>query len=439
MFGGVGRLSRPKYQTSVSVSFGYDDNIFQTPRDNTPQLIPGISLTTGQPEERVVQEAIPGGQPIFELKRVFTTPDGPRVLRPVKVGVTEGQPEIREPVLVNLPAGEPTGSFFSRASFGFQMTQFTRRSLLTADLTGGETYYWNKEEDPAEFNGSVSLTWLYRFTPRLQVTAQVNSAYLSQPDLSRPDTPERQIRGDLLNTLARVDAAYRFTPRFSMTLSTNYAGNRYTEAAEQTGDYDNWTVGVQATYLWKARLSLLTEFRHSLIQYSQNSSLNASTDYLLVGGDFALNPRLAGSIRVGVARKSFEAGGTQATPYAETTTIYRSTARSSVSWLNRFGFEEAFSPEQKRLVYRSTIAYLYAFTPRLRGTAAINLIHEILTNDKTDLDIGQDTFDANLGLDYQWTRDLSVNAGYSFTLVDSSVENTSYFRNRVSVGASYAF
>jgi hypothetical protein len=420
------------------VSFGYDDNIFQTPRDNTPQIIPGISATTGQPEQRVIQEADPGGQPIYELKPVFAA-GGTVVYRPVRVGFTEPKPEITEPVLVNLPAGEPTGSFFTRANFGFQMTQFTRRSLLTVDLSGGETYYFNREDDPSEFNGSVSATWLYRFTPRLQVTAQLNSAYLSQPDLSRANTPERQIRGDIINTLGRVDAAYRFTPRFSMSFTVNYAGNRYTEVAEQVSDFDNITVGVQATYLWKPRWSLLTEFRHSVIQYPKNAPLYASTEYLLVGTDFALNPRLTGSLRIGAAMKQFDSGGKQTSPYAETTTIYRSTARSTVSWANRFGFEEPFSPDDQRLVYRSTIQYIYAFTPRIRGSAAVNLIHELTTNDKTNTDLAQDTFDATLGLDYQMTRDLSLNASYTFTLVNSNVDLASYYRSRISVGASYAF
>src|SRR4030095_13266462 len=82
LLGGVGRLSRPHYASSVSLSFGYDDNIFQTPRDNTPQIIPGISATTGQPEVRVIQEAQPGGQPIYELRPVFVTGGKPFVYRP---------------------------------------------------------------------------------------------------------------------------------------------------------------------------------------------------------------------------------------------------------------------------------------------------------------------------------------------------------------------
>ena len=47
--------------------------------------------------------------------------------------------------------------------------------------------------------------------------------------------------------------------------------------------------------------------------------------------------------------------------------------------------------------------------------------------------------DATLGIDYQMTKDLSLNASYTFTLLNSNIENTSYYRNRVSVGGTYAF
>jgi len=224
-----------------------------------------------------------------------------------------------------------------------------------------------------------------------------------------------------------------------MTLSANYTGNRYTEPVEQLSDFDSWTVGVQATYLWKPKWTLLTEFRYTLTRYPQNAPLDSTTQYALVGGEFALNPRLTGSLRFGAAMKSFDSGGKQTSPYAETTTVYRSTARSTVTWTNRFGFEEPFSVGDERLVYRSSIQYLYAFTPRLRGSAAVNLIHELDTNGATGLDVAQDTFDATVGVDYQWTKDLSVNASYSFTLLNSNIEFTSYYRNRISVGASYAF
>jgi hypothetical protein len=362
LFGGYGRLARPRFQTTLSFTFGYDDNVFQTPRDNTPTLIPGVNTVTGEPEVEVVREPVPAGTPIIEEREVFLG-GGIVGVRPVVVGfTTEDDPgEVRQ--VFDKVQNEVVGSFFSRANFGFQMTQFTRTSLFTLDLSAGRTFYWDKDEDPVDYNGGVSMVFLKRLTPRLQITAQVNAAYISQPDLSRPNTPERQIRGDLLNSLARFDLSYRFSPRLSLTGTFSYNGERYTEKVEQSGDSDEFTGGLELRYLWQPRWTLLTEYRHSMIMYANRSSLDSQTDFLLVGSEFIINPRLTGSLRFGVANKRFEEGSSQTAPYAETTLTYQSTRRSVIAWSNRFGFEEAASPGDERLVYRSTLSYNYAITP----------------------------------------------------------------------------
>jgi hypothetical protein len=438
LFGGYGRLARPRFQTTLSFTFGYDDNVFQTPRDNTPTLIPGVNTVTGEPKVEVVREPVPAGTPIIEEREVFLG-GGIVGVRPVVVGfTTEDDPgEVRQ--VFDKVKNEVVGSFFSRANFGFQMTQFTRTSLFTLDLSVGRTFYWDKDEDPVDYNGGVSMVFLKRLTPRLQMTAQVNAAYISQPDLTRPNTPERQIRGDLLNSLARFDLSYRFSPRLSLTGTFSYNGERYTEKAEQSGDSDEFTGGLELRYLWQPRWTLLTEYRHSMITYPNQSVLDSQTDYLLVGSEFIINPRLTGSLRFGVAMKRFEEGGSQTAPYAETTLTYQSTKRSVITWSNRFGFEEAALPGDERLVYRSTLGYNYAITPRMRGSAAVTILHEITTNKNNDSEFAQDTFDANLGLEYEVSRNFSLNLGYSFTLVNSNVGISDYYRNRVTFGGEYVF
>jgi hypothetical protein len=319
------------------------------------------------------------------------------------------------------------------------MQRFTRRSLFTLDVNGGRTYYWEKDEDPIDYNALVAANYLYKFSPRLQLTALINSAYLSQPDLSRINTPEQPTRGDIINTNAKLDLNYRFTPRVSTTVSTSYAGNRYTDKSEEVSNYDQWTLGIEARYLWKPRWTLLAEVRHALVRYEFQPQLDSTTEYFLVGSEFILNRRLSGSLRLGMNFKQFDVGSKQSAPYLESSVSYRSTARSSITWINRFGFEEAFSPNEERLVYRSTIAYSYAFTPRLRASAAVNLLHEFSTNTVTNVEVASDTFDSNIGLDYQLTKRFGLNASYAFTIVNSSVGVTDYYRNRIYFGGQLSF
>jgi hypothetical protein len=415
----------------ISFSVGYDDNIFQTPSESTPSIIPGGS--------QIVE---PGEEPGLVLVGNIPTriEDGGVVIpgRPV-FAFRPGTPDtIRTEDLV-IPAPERIGSFLTRSNLNLQMQHFTRRSVFTLDANGGRTYYWDKDEDPIDYNASIAANYQYRITPRLQVTALFNSAYLSQPDLSRIDTPDQPTRGDIINTLGRLDLAYRFTPRISTTLTTSYAGNLYTDKTEQIGNFNQWTLGLEARYLWKPRWTLLAEVRHSMTKYDQQPVLDSTSEYLLVGSEFILNPRLTGSLRFGASSKRFDVGSSQTAPYVESSVSYRSTARSTILWTNRFGFEEAGSPDEERLVYRSTIGYNYAFTPRLRASANVNLLHEITSNKKTNIDFAQDTFDSTIGLDYQVTKRFGLNASYAFTLVNSNTGVSDYYRNRIYFGGQIEF
>lgn len=419
---------------NLSFSIGYDDNIFQTPSETFgfggAQFVdpgtPNATLVPGKDSKIVV---IGFTEPKFQ---------GSQLVEPSKpiFGVEPGTPD-----RFVLESVEPkrVGSILTRSNLGLQMQRFTRRSLFTLDFSGGRTYYWEKDEDPVDYNASLSVSYLNRITPRLELTSVFNVAYLSQPDLSRINTPDQPTVGDIINSLARVNLAYRLTPRFTTTLTTSYAGLRYTEKAEEVGNYDQWTLGLEGRYLWKPRWTLLAEVRQTSTTYDQNPRLDSLTEYLIVGSEFILSSRLTGSLRVGMNFKQFDVGTDQSSPYVESSVNYRSTARSTVVWTNRFGFEEGVSPEEERLVYRSTIGYTYAFTPRLRGSANINLIHELNTNTVTNAEIAQDTFDSTLGLDYQVTKRFGLNMSYAFTILNSNIGVNDYYRNRVYFGGQINF
>lgn len=431
-FGGSGRLARPVFEMGLSFSIGYDDNIFQTPSETfgfggaqfvDPNTPGAVKVEGEDPSVRIV-----GYRRVFDgqftrLVPIFETQPG----TPDTFSVEPIEPDKR------------TGSFLTRSNLSLEIQRFTRRSLFTLDFSGGRTFYWDKDEDPIDYNANFSAAYQYRFSPRLQTTFQVNAAYLSQPDLSRINTPERPTRGDTINTLARGDLTYRFTPRISATTTASYAGLIYTDKAEEVGNYDQWTLGLEGRYLWKPRWTLLAEVRHTATIYEFSPQLDATTEYLLVGSEFILSSRLSGTLKMGVNYKTFDVGGDQLGPYVESSVSYRSTARSTVSWTNRFGFEEAGSPDDERMVYRSSIGYTYAFTPRLRGFASINLLHEITTNKVNDTEFAQDTFDSNIGLDYQLTKRFGLNASYAFTITNSNTGTSDYYRNRVYFGGQISF
>lgn len=434
-YGGSGRLARPRFRMGVTFGIGYDDNLFSTSSDDTPQIVPGFTTfvdETGQTQTTQQFETK------TEVVLVGYKNLGGGLVVPVYDTVTTQEPvEVEDTVI---PPDERQGSFFTRTGLSLEMLSYTPRSLFTLNWSGSFNYYTDKPEDPVDYNGSFAMTYLHRLTPRLQMTAQVNTAYLSQPDLTRPNTPQTESSGDLINARARLDLTYRMTPRLSLSATANYDANRYTEVVEQTGDFDEYTFGLEARYLWTPRWTLLLEYRHAITLYMNRDDLDSTTDFLLVGAEFTLSPRLSGALRIGEAIKAFDqSGSSQSAPYVESSVSYRSTARSSVTWTNRFGFEEPQSPNQERLVYRGSINYRYMFSPHMNGNLGVNMVHELTTTEGTDAESTVDTFEAILGLDYEVTRNFSLSGSYTYTLSNTNTDTGGYYRNRLFLGGQYNF
>jgi opacity protein-like surface antigen len=429
---GVGLLAKPRYETTFSLSMGYDDNYQSAPGGGAPTLSSDGSF-------EVVQEPVQKGTPIFKEELVFLG-GGPIGRRLVFVGFEKGSPGQIRPLFQTIPPIERKGSLLTQANVGFNMQIATRRSLFTLNASGGTIYYWDKDKDPFENNANISGAFLYKFTPRLQTTVQLNAAYITQPDFERINTPDRATRDPYYSTLARADVQYRLTPRFSLTGSLNYSGLRFTNTLEQTGDNNEVTAGIAANYLWNPRYTFVTEYRHTNVTYSNNSARDSSTEFLLLGADFRYSARLSGTVRVGGSMRSFAEGGSTATsPYFESSLNYQATSRSVLSWTNRFGFEEPSSPNEERLVLRTGLNYGYSFTPRLRGSLTGYILRQRSTFTDSSITSTEITFDSTAALNYAISQHFSLNLSYSFTDALTDFEESSYYRNRIFLGGEYTF
>ena len=72
-------------------------------------------------------------------------------------------------------------------------------------------------------------------------------------------------------------------------------------------------------------------------------------------------------------------------------------------------------------------------------SGGINYFRETRSDESTNFEFNQDTFDVNLRAQYLVTRRFSLNANYSFTTVVSSTETSDYYRNRLFLGCEYTF
>jgi hypothetical protein len=133
-----------------------------------------------------------------------------------------------------------------------------------------------------------------------------------------------------------------------------------------------------------------------------------------------------------------EGGDASIAPYGEAAVTYRIGPTSSVQWNSRFGFEEPPGPGSETLSYRTTVTYLKSFTPRLSMSASITGVTRNTTFTGAE-DQSEQTVNANVGIEYRFNRQLTLNANYSFTKIVTTSGFQDYDRSRIFIGAEYEF
>ena len=435
---GEGRLTRPRFQTRLSASIGFDDNLFQTPTkaEGTPDRVIRQQVTAGT-QAQVVLVPVKDTRP----QRIGIITPTPRTQQFRQVIIPGEDPQFEDIVIPGTPKPKRQVSVFSRESLNFEAQSATRRSVFTFDLNLNTDYYWNRPGKKSEYNGDLAIRYLHRFTPRLQVSSSVNLSYLSQPDLSQVNTPTDTGAGNYLVTSGKLDLAYRWKPRFATVASLSYNQLSFEEKPRQIGDYASATFGMELRYLWSPKFTAVVEGRYSQITYPNNPTVDSSSYFGLIGVDWSLSRRATATVRVGEVIRTFADTGTKASsPYLETALNYQLGKASVLSWSNRFGFEEPPDQNTEVITFRSGLAVSHFFSPRLRGSLSINGIHRSSTNDVAQTDSSENTLDSGLSFYYTLTRKWNFSLSYSYTAVFFDPNDSSnYFRNRIFTGFDYAF
>ena len=424
---GAGRLARPRFRYSASLAIGYDDNVLQTPDKRGPDQF--LFVDPGTPDHV---------EPVFETRTRIGQGGIPEQVQ-VVVGFrrVKGTP----PKFVKLPAQGRSGSLLARTGVAFDMQLYSRRSLFTFDANVNADHYFSRPTPKdTDYNGGVALSYLYRFSPRTQVTAQVNAVYLTQPDFSRINTPQALNVGAYINANARLDLSYRWTPRFTSVVTLSDNSLLFQEKSQQSADYNETLFGTELRYLWTPRFTALGELRYSATDYPNTVALASHTAYFLLGAEFRWTQRISGGLRMGSSVRTYDEGGDSAsTPYAEMNLAYRLNPGALVNWNMRFGFEEPFAPGDQRTVLRSGLSFIQAFSARTSGAVSINYLHETDKTAGTQLQSTSDLFDATVRLEYNINRHFSVNASSVFTQRNTSSGVIDYHRTQFFLGGQYSY
>lgn len=433
---GEGRFAQPRYRFTGTLSQGYDDNVFSTPSNPLKQPTSAKVLVQEQRQVATGNFINLGGFFVPEIRTEFVT-----VERKIK--------------LPKQPQQEIIGSAVTRAGIGFQTQSAMPRTVYTFDANVGALYYYSRPERSTDYNGSIGLNFLHRINARTTVSAQGDLVYASQPNFSRINTPTSQSTGDNVSANAKIDLSYLWSPRVSSVLSYTINGTLFQEKSAATsggGDTLENGLSTQIRYTISPRTTAIMELRETQRSHANDPAQDSTNTFVLFGADYMPSRRLRATALVGEQTQvrtggtatnngGSSGGSTLATPYAETTLGYIFPRGSTVTWTNRYGFEDSGSSLQSQQTYRTNLNLNYVLGART--TAGIGVAYNRVTTSFIDGnsqdDITQEQLQASITLQYILSRTLSFNANYTLTQLTSNQQGADYRRNQIFIGGSYSF
>jgi hypothetical protein len=354
---------------------------------------------------------------------------------------------------VDASSDDRQGSFYNTFGLNIATNMGDERTRLIGSLFLGAEYYWDRPgSDSVDPNTTLNLTFTHSFTQRLVLEISAFLTYqLQSSEEIGVGTPE--IVGRYVFSNTRFSLGYQWTQRFSTVTSYTLGGYFYEESL--VADEQN---RLEHLFAQEFRLQLLptisavADYRFGYIDYF-DAELDSLSHYGLLGADVTLSPRLRFILRAGAEFRDFVGTAyTQSSavyPYFESTLTYQFGPNSFLQWLSRYSIEEGNAAEtdvgrtadfpqtaEFRRTFRTGLQASHKFSQRFQGAAGVYYSNNDYDGTPS---FTENIVELNVGLSYQLTRALGLNASYTFTNVSSEMAGRDYYRNRVTLGATFTF
>jgi hypothetical protein len=415
---GEGRLARPPVTLTLTVSQGYDDNIFSATAHPVATPTP-IPVPTPLPTRVIVGFRI---TPLSPPRPIFETIQGKASPTPAPVGSlgVVGSPVTTAAVAIGIQKGSP-------------------RTIFTLDASVGEQDYWNQPGQQTDYTGALSLNYLHHLTPRATFDVVMNATYQKTPNFALINAPTNNGNGgEYLNGFAKTDLTYMWTKRIS-TVTYYSLDTNLLDSNPNSNLYES-TYGTSVKYAFSVRNTASVELRQTVDEYPSNGGANSTNTFYLVGLDSVISTRLHNTVSAGIEDSVYPQGGSQTIPYFETATTLGLPRSAALTWTNRYGAEASQSADQQITSYRTALTYSQPLSTKL--VVALSIAFNDLTAKDSATAAGsfdQKQFQASLNAVYTISPRFSLNASYTYLDLSTNQVNTSYKRNQTFIGGSYTF
>jgi len=336
---------------------------------------------------------------------------------------------------VNSSHTDKQGSALTNLSEGVSLLLAQSRFALSVDASLGGQYYWNRSGgDELTPTAGIDAVFGYKLSPRAQLTGEINGAYTTQSTNSVINGAVQSNGKGYFLFNSKFDLLYNWTPRVSTDTTYSLGGVYYKDPGQNGGDSTTQVVGQSVRYQFSRLVTGVVEARASQVQYNSTTS-DANIYYLLTGADVTLSRRLTATGRVGATLRDQDSSDSSM-PYAEGSLNYSLTRTSQIGANFRYGYNDNGSTgQQSTTSTRAGISYTQALTARLRGTLSLNGSF----NEASDTTPRDDTVSGAAGVQYDFSKYLSLFANYNHIQEFSSNSSQEYSKNVYYVGATYSY
>ena len=338
----------------------------------------------------------------------------------------------------NSSAFDEQSSAYMGAHIGLDYNTGNRRTAYNFGLVYSPLYYFDAPTGMDDFINNVrgSFNIRHKVNPRLTISNSAYLAYEIEPNFGIGATVARRAENYLYG-YDSLAVTYAWSRRFSTVSSYTIYGVSYDSEALEGESMLSHTFANEFRYAWSRTDTLALTYRFQLGDYD-NGIGDFDSHFLLVGVDHRFGPRTTGSFRVGAEFRDRDNFGSNTNPYFEGSFTHSVSRRTDVRWYSRIGIENTdVSGFGDRYSYRTGLTAQHRFSSRLSGNTGLHYIH-----DEFDQGVGsfdEDVFAFSLGLDYVVYRNVSVNAGYSYTLSSSGNEFRDFDRHVFTAGIGARF
>jgi hypothetical protein len=238
--------------------------------------------------------------------------------------------------------------------------------------------------------------------------------------------------------------SYAWSERLATTAGYTISGIKYEDQSlSQLEDRISNLFSLQFSYKLSRRTALTAEYRFEHTNYTDypgnQTSPNYTAHYLLIGVDQAWSPTLTASARVGA--EFYDSERTKDTaPYLEASLVYALSRLSTLRWYNQLGFDGSqLGGYDSRYSFRTGIIASRQFTEKFSGNVGLNYVYSNYQGNDTLPGANENEVNASVGVNYKFTRKLSVQASYTFTTISSDISFNDYDRHYTTVGLNASF